>query len=67
MCHAGYEARESSQSKGINQPNNETIWSIHEENRYKYLRVIESDQVLGGNTKESLRKEYNRRMKKILK
>ena len=55
------------ESNGIDLPNNETIKSIHEENGYKYLGVMEADQVLGGQMKERLRKEYKRRVKKILK
>ena len=55
------------ESNGIDLPNNETITSIHEENGYKYLGVMEADQVLGGQMKERLRKEYKRRVKKILK
>ena len=35
-------------SYGIDLPNNETIKSIHEENGYKYLGVMEANQVLGG-------------------
>ena len=54
------------ESNGINLPNNETISSIHEENGYKYLGVMEADQVLGGQMKDRLRKEYKRRVKKIL-
>ena len=48
------------ESNGINLPNNETISSIHEENGYKYLGVMEADQVLGGQMKDRLRKEYKR-------
>ena len=55
------------ESNGIDLPNNETIKSIHEENGYKYLGVMEANQVLSGQMKERLRKEYKRRVKKILK
>ena len=55
------------ESNGIDLPNNETIKSIHEENGYKYLGVMEANQALGGQMKERLRKEYKRRVKKILK
>ena len=55
------------ESNGIDLPNNETIKSIHEENGNKYLGVMEANQVLSGQMKERLRKEYKRRVKKILK
>ena len=55
------------ESNGIDLPNNETIKSTHEENGYKYLGIMEANQVLSGQMKERLRKEYKRRVKKILK
>ena len=44
------------ESNGIDLPNNETIKSIHEEKGYKYLGVMEANQVLSGQMKERLRK-----------
>ena len=44
------------ESNGNDLPNNETIKSIHEENGYKYLGVMEANQLLCGQMKERLRK-----------
>ena len=52
------------ESNGILLPNNDIIKSIHGENGYKYLRVLESDGVLCEQIKEKLKQEYKRRLTK---
>ena len=55
------------ESNGILLRNNDIIKSIHGENGYKYLGVLESDGVLCEQMKEKLKQEYKRRTKKILR
>ena len=54
-------------SDGIRLPDDRVIKSIHEENGYRYLGILESDQVLCNEMKEKVRAEYKRRVKKVLK
>ena len=53
-------------SEGIALPNNEKIRSLDETEGYKYLGVLEADEVLHKDMKEKLRKEYYRRVRKVL-
>ena len=55
------------ESNGILLPNNDIIKSIHGENGYKYLGVLESDGVLCEQMKEKLKQGYKRRIKKSLR
>ena len=54
-------------SDGIRLPDDRVIKSIHEENGYRYLGILESDQVLCNEMKEKVRAECKRRVKKVLK
>ena len=54
-------------SDGIRLPDDRVIKSIHEENGYRHLGILQSDQVLCNEMKEKVRAEYKRRVKKVLK
>ena len=54
-------------SDGIRLPDDRVIKSIDEENGYRYLGILQSDQVLCNEMKEKVRAEYKRRVKKVLK
>ena len=54
-------------SDGIRLPDDRMIKSIHGENGYRYLGILQSDQVLCNEMKEKVRAEYERRVKKVLK
>ena len=54
-------------SDGIRLPDDRVIKSIHEENGYRYLGILQSDQVLCNEMKEKVSAEYKRRVKKVLK
>ena len=56
-----------SRSEGIQLPNDELIKNIEEGEGYKYLGILESDGFKNTEMKEKIRKEYLRRIKKILK
>ena len=53
-------------SDGVQLPNGETINSVGEEG-YKYLGMLEIDEIMNHNMKALVQKEYLRRLKKILK
>ena len=54
-------------SDGVRLPDDKVIKSIHEEKGYKYLGILQSDQVLCKEMKEKVRAEHKRRLKKVLK
>ena len=56
-----------SKSDGIKLPDDKVIRSIHEENGYKYLGVLQLDRVMCDAMKEKVGTEYKRRVKKVLK
>ena len=53
-------------SDGIMLPDENRIKSMNEDCSYKYLGVLESDQVKQKEMKEKLRNEYKRRVRKVL-
>ena len=53
-------------SDGVQLPNGETISNVGEEG-YKYLGMLEIDEIMNHNMKALVQKEYLRRLKKILK
>ena len=53
-------------SDGIQLPNGESIKSVGEEG-FKYLGMLEIDEIMNQTMKELVQKEYLRRLKKILK
>ena len=67
MCCAVMKRGKVTKSDGIRLPDDRVIKSIHEENGYRYLGILQSDQVLCNEMKEKVRAEYKRRVKKVLK
>ena len=57
------------QSEGITLPGDTVIRSLNsdEEEGYKYLGVLEADDIKHGEMKEKIQKEYFRQVSKILK
>ena len=57
------------QSEGIHLPGDKNIRSLKSEDNegYKYLGVLEADDIKHGEMKEKIQKEYFRRLKTILK
>ena len=57
-----------SSSEGIKMPNGETIRAIENQNdEYKYLGILEADDIKHNEMKSVIQKEYYRRVRKILK
>ena len=50
----------------IQSPNDEVIKSLEEGESYKYLGVLEADEVMVNERKDKVKKEYFRRVKKVL-
>ena len=55
------------ESRGIQLPKDELIKSLDENEGYKYLGVLEADQIKHNEMKKNLTKEYFRRVRNILK
>ncbi|XP_063599498.1 uncharacterized protein LOC134775819 [Penaeus indicus] len=55
------------QSEGVRIPNQEEIKSLDEGDSYKYLGVLESDDIMSEEMKKNIKNEYLRRIGKILK
>ena len=54
-------------SDGIVLPDDTVIKAMNEGDIYKYLAIMEADQILRKEMKEKVKKEYFRRTKKVLK
>jgi len=54
------------QSDGIKMPDGEMLKSLEEGDNYKYLGVLEADTIKHQTMKETVRKEYLRRVRKVL-
>ena len=54
-------------SEGIELPNGKKIRSLDDQEGYKYLGILQFDDIKHGQVKEKLKKEYVRRVRKILK
>ena len=54
-------------SEGIEIPSGDRIKEINADNVYKYLGILEADDIKDTEMKEKIRSEYVRRVKKILK
>ena len=50
----------------IQSPNDEVIKSLEEGESYKYLGVLEADEVMVNERKDKVKKEYFRRVRKVL-
>ena len=53
-------------SDGIELPNDKVIKSLEEGESYKYLGVLEADEVMVNEMKDKVKKEYYRRVRKVL-
>ena len=53
-------------SDGIEIPSDKVIKSLEEGETYKYLGVLEADEVMANEMKDKLKKEYYRRVRKVL-
>ena len=51
--------------EGISHPDNLVIKSLEEDGSYKYLGILEADQIMHKEMKDSVRKEYYRRVRKV--
>ena len=47
-------------------PNDKVVKSIEEGESYKYLGVLEADEVMVNEMKDKVKKEYYRRVRKVL-
>ena len=59
------EKRET--TEGTELPNQEKIRMLGEKENYKYLGILEADTIKQAEMKEKVRKEYLRRIRKLLK
>ena len=53
-------------SDGIQLPNDKVIKSLEEGESYKYLGVLEADEVIVNEIKDKVKKTYYRRVRKLL-
>ena len=53
-------------SEGIELPNDEKIRSLKEDDSYRYLGILQSNEIQRKDMKEKVGKEYKRRVRKIL-
>ena len=53
-------------SHGIHLPNDKVIKSLEEGESYKYLGVLEADEVMVNEMKDKVKKAYYRRVRKVL-
>ena len=53
-------------SDSIQLPNDKVIKSLEEGHSYKYLDVLEVDEVMANEMKDKVKKEYYRRVRKVL-
>ena len=53
-------------SHGIKLLDEQIMKSLKEENSYKYLGILEADDTKHGQMKEKIKKEYLRRVRKIM-
>ena len=54
-------------SDGIKLPNEKVIKSLEEEESYMYWGDLEADEVMVNEMKDNVKKEYHRRVRKVLK
>ena len=66
MCSSKYSERKATQTEGIKLPDNKTIKDIGM-TPYKYLGILEADNIKHQEMKITIRKEYFSRVKAILK
>ena len=66
MFHVGDEKGEIVKSDGIQLPHDKVIKSLEEGESYKYLGVLEANEVMVNEMKDKVKKEYYRRVRKVL-
>ena len=66
MCHVGDVKGKILKSDGIEFPIDKVNKSLEEGQSYKYLGVLEADNVMANEMKGNVMKEYYRRVKKLL-
>ena len=66
MCHAGEENGENSEVRQYLIAQCKVIKSLERES-YKYLGVLEADEVMVNEMKDKVKKEHQRRVRKVLK
>ena len=66
MCYIDNEEGESSQGRRCKLPDERKIRSLKEDECYKYLGVLEVDDLKRSEMKENIKKEYKRRVRKVL-
>ena len=66
MCHFDDEKRKIVKSEDIHLPNDKVIKSLEEGESYKYLGVLEADEVMINEMKDKVKKEYYRRLREVL-
>ena len=60
------KSRKQHMIEGIELPNKEKIRTLGEKETYKYLEILEADTIKQVETKEKVKKEYLRRIRKLL-
>ena len=58
MCHVSNEKGEMVKSDGIQLLNDKVIKSLEEGESYKYLGVLEADEVMVSEMNDKVKKEY---------
>ena len=53
-------------TEGIELPNRDKIWTLGENDAYKYLAILEADTIKQVEIKDKIRKEYLKRTRKLL-
>ena len=66
MCHARHEKWQRPMTDGIELPNHDKIRTLEENETYKCLGILEADTIKQVQMKDTIRKEYLRRTRKLL-
>ena len=66
MCHAHHESDKRHITDGMEPPNHDRIRTLEENETYKYLGILETDTINLVQMKDTIRKEYLRRTRKLL-
>ena len=53
-------------TEGIEQPSQKSIRTLWENENYKHLRILETDNIKLSEIKEKVRKEFHKRTRKLL-
>ena len=66
MCYVGDEKGENKEAKWYHSPPDKVIKSLEEGESYNYLGALEADDVMVNEMKNKVKKEYYRRVRKVL-